>query len=206
MVGVGSPTLNAYRFDDEPVEAGPELATEAQFPRVATRGDEAAVIWHRYNAAGVSWRRIDADLAPVGAAQELDSTGRFSDIAATSGGYAMAWVRNNGSLGVSHVNADGTSMCKKTDIDLEIAPNQTERVAIADTQYGTLVLFTNDAGRVVLFRFGSDCAVTAKYEVATSPSGASPAVAVGGGKVALAWVSPTTDEAYTRVVGERLCE
>jgi hypothetical protein len=187
-------------------EHGPSIALRVQHPHIATHGNEAVVVWYDSDAGDVFFRRVDAELKPLGTVPVvLQKDASFAEISGTPDGYAMAWHANAGLLGFKRVRADGSWVCTRNDIDLDITPDGSEHLSVADTQYGTLVLFTSNAGKVRLFRFDADCALTGDFTVAQTPSRQFPVVAVGGGRVALAWIDNSLN-AYTREFGERLCE
>ena len=201
-----SRTLHLSHFKTGSEQTGPQIATQVYNPHITALGNESAVVWHD-NAGKIFFRRADADLAPLGTqATLLGEGGHYPEIAATSDGYAVAWLRDGGLLGFSRLRANGTPICSKTDVNLGFTPDLSEHVVVGETEYGTLVLFTHNNGKVLLYRFGADCSVTAQYTVDQLTSSSSPTVAVGGGKVAIGWRDTGAAKAYTRVFGERLCE
>jgi hypothetical protein len=128
------------------------------------------------------------------------------DIVGTGTGYAMAWDAGSG-IGFMRATVDGSEVCKKALVPLGLdQASRAHRLALADSRLGTLALVTSAAGKVILVRFGPDCEPSAIVPVPNNASAGSPAIAAGDGSVALAWVHTTNSTAYTRLVGELLCE
>ncbi|HEY3498110.1 MAG TPA: hypothetical protein VGK73_25605, partial [Polyangiaceae bacterium] len=151
------------------------------------------------------WARLSSSLVASDGVS-VGATGYRPDIAAAGTGYAMAWATGSG-IGFMRYATNGNALCEHGLVDLGLdAMGDQHRVALADTEFGTLVLVTSEEGKVSLVRFDEDCQTTGIVPVANTASAGSPALAVGGGSVALAWVNRGASIAHTRLAGERLCE
>jgi hypothetical protein len=174
--------------------------------RIAARGDASAVVWQTAGAGTnlLRWARLSSDLVATDGVSF--GVGYRPDIVGSGTGYAMAWDAGSG-IGFMRATVDGTEVCKKALVPLGLDPaSSAHRLALADSQLGTLALVTSAAGEVILVRFGPDCEPSAIVSVPNNVSAGSPAIAAGNGSVALAWVHTTNSTAYTRLVGELLCE
>jgi hypothetical protein len=201
--------IHRYR-DNATVEAGPQVtfngqSTFSSWVRIAAQGDAAAAVW-QVPPNLLRWGRLNSDLVPTDGVS-FGATGYRPDIVASGTGYAMAWAAGSG-IGFMRAGTDGAKLCEKGLIPLGLdEASDSRRVALADSELGTLALVTSLAGKVVLVRLGLDCEPLI-VPVANTPEPTSPAIAVGNGSIALGWVDTTTvsPKAYTRLVGQRLCE
>jgi hypothetical protein len=182
-------TDGIYRYTGAAVETTP-TATNPGYGWITTSGDEGAMIGSDGNGA-VIWSRFGATLSAQ-AASQLSTSGKDPHIASVSNGYAAAWGTTLG-LDYQIMSATGQLVCGPT----HVTGVNIERLAIANTQYGTLVLTTHSNWDVHLFRFDSGCRLI-DDQLLPAHSGI-PLIAVGGGLVALVY------DSNTRIVGERLC-
>ncbi len=174
------------------------------FPRIATSGDLSAVIYQVNGTQTINWVRINASLF-AGSPAQLTSGGQGPDITSVDAGYAMVWATAAGFTYQVMSNTDGSIVCGPTLVPFGNGTlNANDSVAVRTTQYGVLVLAADyDGNKIHLFRFDNNCNVIDEESVHDTASGCSmPAIAVGGGYVALAW---SESEGYVRVMGERLC-
>jgi hypothetical protein len=181
-------------------------AEAVSLPRVAASGDQSAVIWQNSGTSRIRWLRLSAALE-MSDAEDLSSTGYQPDIASVSGGYAVSWTTETG-IDFAIMRTDGTTLCESEVVDLDLAPGNGNRVALADTPRGVLVLVTSQVrNKVSLVRFASDCTNPEVIRVSDTTSPGSPSIAAGSGYVGLAW-STTTEggPAYARAVSDLLCK
>lgn len=202
-------TASVYSFDGSTPTTPITFNAPVYSPRIAAAGDKAAVIGTDTGTT-VKWLRITESLS-AGAWSQLTDAGRFPDIASVSNGYAVAWGTTTGFDYQVMNSADGAVVCGPT----HVPTTAVERLAIAGTQHGTLVItVAENSGPVRLFRFNASCSLVDEVlldETSTSNDdyGARlPFIAVGGGYVAVAWTydeSGIGQRSKTRVFGERLC-
>jgi hypothetical protein len=211
LSGTDSQGVRIVRYrDDGSTELGAPVTFEGQtafssWVRIAAHGDAFAVVW-QVPPNLLRWGRLNSDLVATDGVS-FGATGYRPDIVGSGSGYAMAWAVGSG-IGFMRAGADGAKLCEKGVVALGLdEASDTRRVALADSEFGTLALVTSAAGKVVLVRFGGDCEPSI-VPVANTPNASSPAIATGNDSVALAWVDTTTvnSKAYTRLVGEHLCE
>jgi hypothetical protein len=200
----------ARYLDNGSIESGPLLTTSGQptswpsWVRIAAQGDASAVVW-QVAPDLLHWARLNSNLVAMDGVR-LGATGYRPDIVAAGTGYALAWATGSG-IGFMRAGTDGTKVCEKGLVPLGLEEaSDSHRVALAHSELGTLALVTSAAGKVVLVRFGADCEASAIAPVANTVTADSPAIAVGNGSVALAWIHKRNSMAYTRLVGEHLCE
>lgn len=212
LLGIpGSQGVNLARYrDDGSVENGPQIiagsqSTASSWVRIAAQADVSAVVW-QVPPNLLRWARVSSNMATT-EALGFGATGYRPDIVGSATGYALAWSTGSG-IGFMRATTDGAEVCKKGLVPLGLdEASDSRRVALADSEHGALALVTSAAGKVVLVRFGLDCEPSI-VPVANTPNPTSPAIAAGSDSVALAWVDTTTvtPKAYTRLVGQRLCE
>jgi hypothetical protein len=202
--------VDVYR-DDGSSETGPMLTfngdttLNSSWVRIAGQGNASAVVWQTEPNL---LRRAHLNSSLLGTeGVSFGATGYRPDIVATGSGYAIAWAVDSG-IGIMRTATGGAVLCENGLVPLGLdQASDSHRVALADSEFGTLALVTSATGdKVILVRFGLDCEPSAIIPVANTPEAGSPAIAVGNGSVALAWVDTSSSIAYTRVVGERLCE
>lgn len=167
-----------------------EIHTSAQ---IATSGDQAAVIFWETGEV-IKWYRITAALGALERVQLSTAAARGHDIATVSNGYAVAWGTASG-FDYQVMSVSGTIVCGPT----HVSSASVRELAIASTQYGTLVL----TDEVRLLRFDNACNLLDSILVDNVSYGL-PRIAMGGGYVAMAWQDEST-YGKTRIVGERLC-
>lgn len=182
-----------------------DVQSKAVGLRVAAAGDQSAIVFGEDPPGAVTLVRLNAAII-AGTPVQLSSAGHHPDITAVTNGYGITWANASG-FDYQVVNSStGATVCGPTHVafgDGEL--NSGDGVAIAASQYGTLVLASDvNAKRLELVRFDSACRIVDEapvHDAATAPS--SPAIAVGGGFVAMSWSEAS--DGYVRIVGERLC-
>jgi hypothetical protein len=195
----------ARYLDNGSIVDGPVVTAEASpsWVRIAAQGDASAVVWQLAPNV-LRWARLNSDMV-ASEGVSFGATGYRPDIVASGTGYALAWAVGSG-IGFRRAGLDGAKLCENGLVPLGLdEASDSRRVALADSKLGALVLVTSAAGKVVLVRFGGDCSHSI-IPVANTFNAGSPAIAAGSGSVALAWINTNTSTAYTRLVGELLCD
>jgi hypothetical protein len=178
---------------------------------IATQGKRSAVVWESDGV--IDWSRLSVTFT-ASEPEQLATDAGVPDIAAAGSGYALAWPTTEG-FAVALRGVDGNEICGPLAVpfgDGGSALNHQLRLA-ADTNQVFLLAADPEAG-VGLFRFDLGCRLldhTLLAEALEAPS--DPALALGGGLLALGWSGADEDaegvtarHARTRLVTDLLCE
>jgi hypothetical protein len=168
-------------------------SADAEGPIIATSGTRMGIVFE-YDGM-VRWIQTDSsgqlDEVPFTVAVE----GSDPAITGTDDGFALAWRTSDG-FSVAHYEfGSHQALCGPVAIphgDQE--QSGSEELAMVDTQYGFLVLAT-DPGvpSLELFRFGHDCSLLNRVDLADDDVGVQIDLAAGGGYVGATWVGEVDD-------------
>src|SRR5690606_37403307 len=185
--------------------AGPTHSDLGTNPRISTSGQPSGIVYVLNNSQIVRFVRADASLN-FSSTVELSTEGLGPDIATTSKGYAVAWSTRSG-FSFRIIGTNGSSICGPTNVSFGNGVlDDEDGVAVESTAYGTVVLAADEGGSLRLYRFDDKCVLMDEKEVVSS-SAVSPGIAVGGAKVAIAWVDKGSSvRGYVRVLNEGLCQ
>lgn len=205
VVTHGNAGLRLGRATSSGYVAGSSLADVGVNPRIATSGQLSGIVYVLNNSKIVRFVRADANLN-FSSTLELSSEGQGPDIATTSKGYAVAWSTGSG-FSFRIIGTNGSSVCGPTNVTFGNGVLDAEDgVAVESTAYGTVVLAADEGGSLHLFRFDDKCALMDE-KLVVSTSAVSPNMAVGGSKLAIAWVDKGSSiRGYVRVLNESLCQ
>jgi hypothetical protein len=195
------------------IQAGQSLVDSTTIPegptfvRIAAAGTQSAVVYH--SGQKIKWVRASSAFV-LGSPAELAADGGEPDITGTSNGYAVAWPTADGAV-FSLVKADGTPICNRSVLFGNAQLQSGDAVAVEQTAYGTVMLTTERASGIRIYRFDDACKTIDSQELSapTSDGVNAPTMAVGGGKIAVAWNVATTTEGTVgnvRLLNERLCQ
>lgn len=207
IVHSNSDGMRVSRYYGSGLDAGTLLSEGSLYQRIAVSGSQSAVIYRNSSTETIRWVTVTSLVE--GTAIHLDLTGQYPDIAAVLPGFAVAWAVAAG-VRFQILTTAGAQLCAANVSFGNGALDYGDAVAIASTEYGTLVLATDSGGTEArLFRLDNSCNLLDSAAVSSVSEATSvPAIAVGGGYVALAWqkyhaTSPA--DSYVRILGERLC-